>query len=311
MLFNLTTCSKCQEKLRRAASTTKFGSAEFGNLESCALTSSLCLTGISTVDTQRSGSNPSRTEPVWFPAANPIHFNSKHTEKETIEVDRNVFALTLFLSPMPTFIRIWKRKSVEQFSAAPYLATLLNCMLWVVYGVPAVHPKSTLVLTINGSGTAIELAYVLLFLTFSTGRQRRRILAVLALELAAVGLVAALVLSLVRTHERRSLAVGVLCVFFGTLMYAAPLSVMKLVIESKSVEFMPLSLSLASFFNGVCWTAYALIRFDLFITIPNGLGVLFSAAQLVLHMVYSRSTKEQMEARKKAAEVDLAQVVVK
>ena len=43
----------------------------------------------------------------------------------------------------------------------------------------------------------------------------------------------------------------------------------KLVIKTKSVEFMPLSLSLASFLNGVCWTAYALIRFDLFITVRD------------------------------------------
>lgn len=41
----------------------------------------------------------------------------------------------------------------------------------------------------------------------------------------------------------------------------------KEVIKTKSVEFMPFSLSLASFINGACWTAYALIRFDLFITV--------------------------------------------
>lgn len=39
------------------------------------------------------------------------------------------------------------------------------------------------------------------------------------------------------------------------------------VIKTKSVEFMPFSLSLACFINGACWTAYALIRFDLFITV--------------------------------------------
>lgn len=41
----------------------------------------------------------------------------------------------------------------------------------------------------------------------------------------------------------------------------------KMVIQMKSVEYMPLFLSLASLVNGISWTAYALIRFDLYITV--------------------------------------------
>jgi solute carrier family 50 protein (sugar transporter) len=33
------------------------------------------------------------------------------------------------------------------------------------------------------------------------------------------------------------------------------------------VEYMPLSLSLASLVNAISWTAYALIKFDLYITV--------------------------------------------
>ncbi|KAG6483370.1 bidirectional sugar transporter SWEET4-like [Zingiber officinale] len=222
----------------------------------------------------------------------------------------NGIALALFLSPLPTFVRICKKRSVEEFSAVPYVATLLNCTMWLVYGLPAVHPHSTLVLTINGAGTAIELAYVLLFLVYARGgRQRARVAAMLAAEAAFVVAVALMVLTTLRTHERRSMVVGVLCVVFGTMMYAAPLSVMKLVIQTKSVEYMPLSLSLASFFNGLCWTAYALIRFDLYITIPNALGVMFAVAQLVLYAVYYKSTQRQIADRKRKA-AEMAEVVV-
>ncbi|MQL89892.1 hypothetical protein Taro_022481, partial [Colocasia esculenta] len=221
----------------------------------------------------------------------------------------NVIALGLFLSPVPTFVTICKKKAVEQFSPVPYLATLLNCMLWVVYGLPWVHPHSVLVLTINGTGLVIELTYVMLFIVYSQGGKRLRVVVMLAVEVLFVVAVAAFVLTLAHTHERRSLIVGSLCVVFGTMMYVAPLSVMKLVITTKSVEYMPLFLSLASFFNGVCWTIYALIRFDLYITIPNGLGVLFATAQLVLYAVFYKSTKRQLEERRKA-ETGLTEVVV-
>ena len=55
---------------------------------------------------------------------------------------------------------------------------------------------------------------------------RRRVLLLLVAEVAFVAGVAALVLSLAHPHDRRSLVVGILCVLFGTGMYAAPLSVM-------------------------------------------------------------------------------------
>ena len=39
------------------------------------------------------------------------------------------------------------------------------------------------------------------------------------------------------------------------------------VIRTKSVEYMPFFLSLVNFLNGCCWTAYALIKFDIYITV--------------------------------------------
>ena len=41
----------------------------------------------------------------------------------------------------------------------------------------------------------------------------------------------------------------------------------KLVISTKSVEYMPFFLSLASFANGAAWTTYAFLPFDLFIAV--------------------------------------------
>ncbi|PWA58227.1 hypothetical protein CTI12_AA311670 [Artemisia annua] len=57
----------------------------------------------------------------------------------------NITAVTLFLSTGPTFYTIWKKGSVEQYSPVPYLASFFNCGLWVLYGMPFVHPNSLLV----------------------------------------------------------------------------------------------------------------------------------------------------------------------
>jgi solute carrier family 50 (sugar transporter) len=72
----------------------------------------------------------------------------------------------------PVFWRIIKNKDVEEFKPDPYLATLLNCMLWVFYGLPVVHPNSILVVTINGIGLVIEGTYLLIFFIYATKRKR-------------------------------------------------------------------------------------------------------------------------------------------
>ncbi|KAJ4781806.1 Bidirectional sugar transporter SWEET [Rhynchospora pubera] len=235
---------------------------------------------------------------------------SPDTIRTAVGVLGNAIALVLFLSPVPTFFRIWKKGSVEQFSPIPYIATLLNCMFWVLYGLPIVHPHSVLVVTINGAGMLIEISYILLFLLYSQGRTRLQVFLMFVASLISVGVFGSLVITLAHTHERRSMIVGIICVVLCIIMYASPLSVMKMVIQTKSVEYMPLFLSLAAFFNGVCWTAYALIRFDLYIIIPNGLGVMLATAQLLLYAIYYKSTQRQIEARRNKEEMGLAEVVV-
>ncbi|XP_020097867.1 bidirectional sugar transporter SWEET6b [Ananas comosus] len=218
------------------------------------------------------------------------------TIRSIIGIIGNVISFGLFLSPVPTFIKIWKQKAVEQFSPIPYLATLLNCMLWVFYGLPIVHPNSILVVTINSTGLILEGIYLTIFFLYSPCKLRIKVLMYLAAEIAFVAAVVAVVLTTAHTHDLRSLIVGILCVIFGTCMYASPLAVMKLVIQTRSVKYMPFTLSLAGFLNGVCWTTYALIRFDIFITIPNGLGALFGLIQLVLYAIYFRATPQDQPA---------------
>lgn len=53
-----------------------------------------------------------------------------------------------------------------------------------------------------------------------------KVLKILAGELAFMTVVVVAVLLAAHTHEKRSLIVGILCIIFGTCMYASPLAVM-------------------------------------------------------------------------------------
>ncbi|KAM0849471.1 hypothetical protein ACQ4PT_053720 [Festuca glaucescens] len=205
----------------------------------------------------------------------------------------NVISVGLFLSPVPTFRKIIKNKSVQEYRPVPYLAALLNCTLWAFYALPFVRPNNMLVLTVNGIGLLIEAIYVGIFLVLAHNKERLRMLIVLGIE--AVFMVALVLGVLLGAHTRamRSMIVGILCVTASTAMYASPLNIIKRVVHTKSVEYMAFFPSLMGLLNGACWTAYALIKFDTYVMIPSGLAVLFSLVQLILYLCYHNSTPKK------------------
>nr|GMD94887.1 bidirectional sugar transporter SWEET4-like [Ipomoea batatas] len=216
---------------------------------------------------------------------------SMDTARTIVGIIGNFTALVLFLSPLPTIVKIWKKKSVEQFSAAPYLATFLNCGMWMLYAIPSVHPNSFFLMTINGAGITIDIVFLLVFLFFSDTKKRIRVALIVLAEVVFIAALAIMVLTLAHTWKLRSAIVGSIVVVCSMLMYASPLAIMKLVITTKSVEYMPFSISLCFFMNGLCWTIYALIQIDPYILVPNGMGALSGLVQLVLYAIYYKSNK--------------------
>ncbi|KAK6920727.1 SWEET sugar transporter [Dillenia turbinata] len=175
----------------------------------------------------------------------------------------------------------------------PYLATLLNCMMWVLFGLPFVHPNSMLVITINGTGLVIEAAYLIIFFTYAPSKKRKNLILVLLIELIFMAIVAFITLKFFHTHESRSMIVGILCCIFNVIMYASPLTVMSQVIRTRSVKYMPFLLTLANFANALVWSIYALLPVDPYILFPNGSGFLLAVAQLILYATYYKSTPKE------------------
>ncbi|KVH98957.1 SWEET sugar transporter [Cynara cardunculus var. scolymus] len=205
-------------------------------------------------------------------------------DRETIRlivgIIGNVISLYLYLSPTPTFINIVKHKSVQAFKPDPYLATLLNCAMWLFYGLPIVHPHSLLVVTVNSVGVVIAFTFCNIFFKYSTWICRVIFIA---------GMVA-FTLIVEHTNDARSMVVGLLCVIVNIIMYTAPLTVMKTVIKTKSVRYMPICLSFGNLLNGSIWVVYAALEFDPFIMIPNVIGAISGIIQIALYVKYKKTT---------------------
>lgn len=190
----------------------------------------------------------------------------------------------VYLSPAKTFWHIVQRRSTEEFESVPYISKLLNAYFWVWYGI--VKPNSLLVASVNGFGAVLEIIYVIIFLIFAPPIMRART-AVLAgvCDVVFPG-TAVLVTQIFFDRDVQIKVSGFLSLCFSMVAYGSPLSAMKTVVVTKSVEYMPFLLSFILFINGAVWTVYAVLTRDLFIGIPNGSGFILGTAQLVLYAIY-------------------------
>jgi solute carrier family 50 protein (sugar transporter) len=197
----------------------------------------------------------------------------------------NIISFMTYLAPLPTFYRIYKNKSTEGFQSVPYVVALFSAMLWIYYAL--LKSDECLLITINSAGCVIETIYIALYLTYAPKKAKlftAKIL--LLLNVGVFGLILLLTL-LLSAGQNRVVILGWVCVGFSVSVFVAPLSIIRQVVRTRSVEFMPfsLSLSLTGHLGGLLsvWVA----------TWGNGLVVRYLASRDVYGLVLSSRPRSQ------------------
>ncbi|KAL3016025.1 hypothetical protein AAZX31_06G190300 [Glycine max] len=122
----------------------------------------------------------------------------------------------------PTFWKIKKHGSTEDFSSLPYICTLLNCSLWTYYGI--IKAREYLVATADGFGIVVETIYVILFLIYAPKGIRGRTVILAVILDVAISTVAVVTTQLALQREARGGVVGVMGAGLNIVMYFSPLS---------------------------------------------------------------------------------------
>ncbi|XP_059669364.1 bidirectional sugar transporter SWEET2a-like [Cornus florida] len=203
----------------------------------------------------------------------------------------NLFAFVLFVSPIPTFQRIIRNRSTEQFSGLPYIYALLNCLICLWYGMPIVSPGIILVATVNSVGAIFQLVYISIFLIYAEKAKKVKTSGLLLAVFALFSIIAFLSIN-VFDPRTRQIFVGYLTVASLISMFASPLFIINLVIKTRSVEYMPFYLSLSTFLMSVSFFVYGIFKHDPFISVPNGIGSILGIVQLALYYYYSNDSGE-------------------
>ncbi|KAL3745171.1 hypothetical protein ACJRO7_014303 [Eucalyptus globulus] len=193
-----------------------------------------------------------------------------------------IFFIT-FLSPL---------KSTQGFQSIPYVVSLISAMLLLYYG--AVK-KDTLLISINGIGCIIEAAYVVAYLIYASRNDRMLTLKLfLSMNVPRYGAVFFTTFFLSKGAKHAHI-IGYICTIFSVGVFIAPLCILGKVIKTKSVEFMPITLSIFLTLNAIMWFFYGFLKKDFFIAVPNVLGFLLGGVQMAFYVIYRKKREVVVE----------------
>lgn len=212
-----------------------------------------------------------------------------------------VFALIMYSTSITTFKRVIEKGTTESFSGFPYAIALLNCLIYTLYGSPLISNgwDNVVVMVVNGIGVLLELSFVCIYLTFAPPKSKRKMSMMVVGLLLLFGTIAISSFCVVHDHKHRKTLVGTAGMVATVILYASPLSVIGLVIHTKSVEFMPsFYFSLSAFLGCGLWMVYGALSRDILIMAPNFAGIPLGLGQMVLYCIYRQKRSPRVEAAK-------------
>ncbi|XWS51466.1 hypothetical protein CRYUN_Cryun12cG0178700 [Craigia yunnanensis] len=205
----------------------------------------------------------------------------------------NVVSFLVSLAPLPTFYQIYKKKTSEGFQSIPYVVSLFSAMLWIYYAL--LKRDAMLLITINTFCCSIQTFYIVTYFYYAPKKEKVvTVKLMLLFNVLGFGVVF-LSTFFLRNPLTRLHILGYICMAFALGVFAAPLGIMRKVIKTKSVEYMPFTLSVFLTLGAVMWFFYGLLLKDLNIAVPNVLGFIFGILQMILYAVYKNHPKKMVE----------------
>ncbi|XP_020270833.1 bidirectional sugar transporter SWEET14-like [Asparagus officinalis] len=153
----------------------------------------------------------------------------------------NILSFMVYVAPVPTFRRICRKKSTEGFQSFPYVVALFSAMQLIYYAI--IKTNTYLLITINTVGCIIEITYLTIYLIYAPKKAKMNTIKWLFLLNVVLFSIILLISLLCFKGADRVKVVGWFNMTFSVSVFAAPLSIIRIVVRTKSVEFMPFFLS--------------------------------------------------------------------
>lgn len=241
-----------------------------------------------------------------------------HATPRLFGVDRDRFAqltgrlgaamgIALSLSAWPVAVQIYRERKAGEFSCMPYIFQAGNCALWLVYiyadPTPAQRAQLLPALLANAVGVSIGGSMCLFFASFATAAQRRTVAStVFPLVVCTVMLyfhVKAAAWSvdhdgqMTGPRKRALQLTGLFCLLANIACYMGPLAGVRHALETKSTQYLPVSLGIATIACSLPWLAFGLTTSQPAIWLANACGLVCGTAQVSVYFTIRAQEPER------------------
>ena len=214
----------------------------------------------------------------------------------------SVISIVFFFMPIAQFIDLIKGKiTYKDVAGLLLLCTVVNCELWVVYGIKL--SKLQVYIT-NGTGVVVTYVWIIIFLVYFSNKNPLKSTGFVLLALVVIAGIAALFYLVVDSARDEAVITGYVAMVFNVLMYAAPGEKVYRVIKTGNYQLIPIFSTIGALVNSCCWTIYGIYDKDVDILVPNALGLFFAILQIIVYLAVKYKKGKSKENPQEAENVE-------
>jgi len=200
-----------------------------------------------------------------------------HTEEVTtvVQILATVSTVFLFLVPYRSIRLIELSKSVGETPWQPLIAQLLNCSLWLIYGILR---NDLMIMGVNAVGLISVLYFLSIYFKYAIFTPLLMKISVGASVLLGVVFISSLTLPAQVVIKY----LGLIASCFSVMLFGSPLAKVFTVIKTGNTKLMPFYLSATGSVCSGSWALYGYLVSDVYVWFPNLLGFSLSLIQLIV-----------------------------
>ena len=192
-----------------------------------------------------------------------------------------------YLSPVVPFLKVLKGEiHYKDSPGLLLLCNIMNCILWIDYGLLKNSFQLYLTCAIGGTITLIWITIYLIFIC------KKNFALSLIINIVLLGVIIGISYLFYDILDLK--ITGYVALIFNILMLAAPGEKIYTVIKTGKYELIPIFSTIGTILCAACWFMFGVYQRDLNLIIPNGLGLLFGFFQLLIYCIFKNKIKREL-----------------
>ena len=189
-------------------------------------------------------------------------------------------SICFFCSPVLNFIKLIKKKiQYKDIHILIILGNYISSIVWLIYGYKI---SCTQLITCYSIGASISLIWIWIYL-INMGKKRMTLTLIYAIILSVLTFSLYITLAIIIDDKD---TLGEVCFIVCSISYISPTQLLIKVLNKKDYKIIPIFSAVISGLGFGSWTIFGLFQFSATIIIPNLVGFIFSAAQIILYRIY-------------------------